>query len=127
MTLTPATFKARYTEFASVADATVTIFLTEGQLFVDASWPAAYVDKAHGLVTAHLLKYEGYGAASSAQSVGGLKSLEGVTEFEIDDLRVKFSDAAVTRANADTLSATSYGRQFVELRSKVWSGGVWAR
>lgn len=120
------TFKARYVEFASIDDATINIFLAEALLYVDASWPDNYIGKCHGLATAHLLKVEGYGSSATIQSVGGLPNLEGITKFKIDDLEVNFSTATVERANTDSLTGTSYGRQFKEFRDRLFGGGIWA-
>lgn len=120
-----AAFKARYPEFASVPDATVMIFLAEALLEVDDTWPQQFIGRGHALATAHALKLEGYGSAS-AGAVAGLPNLQNVTRFKALDLEISFSEKNVERAAADSFSATTYGRQFVELRARLFGGGVWA-
>lgn len=120
-----ASFKVRYPEFAAVPDATVTIFLAEALLEVDGTWPADFIGRAHGLSTAHGLKLEGYGSSSIAP-VAGLPNIQNVTRFKALDLEVSFSEKAIERANEDSTTSTIYGRQFIELRNKIFGGGVWA-
>lgn len=121
---TAATFKARYSDFAALDDDTVNAFIQEALMYVDTSWPNPFRLKGHGLAIAHLLKMENYGTTTSATPGIQLPSLNGVQSFAIDDMSVTLGSTTEEMAAKDHFNATMYGRQFLQLRNRIFGGGL---
>ena len=114
--ITAATVKARFPEFASVADTTIDVFIQNSIVAMGDgdNWPRenAY-QYAQGFFVAHEMSLAGYGAVSIAK----LKGIEGVTRFKADDVDISFSEKSVEAKLGNTLKSTPYGRQYAELRA----------
>lgn len=54
--LTLAAFQAKYPEFSTAGDPLVTLFLNDAAERLDTAIWGIYLDKGHGLLTAHLLQ-----------------------------------------------------------------------
>lgn len=102
-------FRTRYPAFASVADATVTYWLGEGEAAVTA-WPADAQDKGAMAYAAHKLAEQGLDGAT----VGA-----GVTAFKSGTFSASISDAVAQRTG---YHATIYGREFLDLARPHFGG-----
>lgn len=123
---TPADLRARYPAFASVADATIQIYLNDANGGdVDTSWierdfsPAIQAAAAHRMSRAGVLATDGAATAAS-----------GIDSFKSGAVTINFNADAVKAAVAGGWASTSYGQEYYELlrRSKggprVVGGGV---
>jgi hypothetical protein len=104
-----ATFRMRYPAFAAVPDATVTLWLDEGTLET-ASWSDGLQGRGTMLYAAHKL-------AESGQGKGAIAS--GITSFKSGTFSASLSDAAAARTG---LSATIYGREYLDLVRRQFTG-----
>lgn len=123
----PGTFKQRYPQFNTLQDSTIDVFLQEALMHVDTTWANPFRLKAHGLVAGHLLVCEGYGTAATVGGVVNVQALKdlGVKQFSIDDMSVTLADASSQSGSGDDhFMTTNYGKQFVELRKKLFGGGI---
>ena len=113
MATTAALFKARFPEFASVADARVELFLADAALVMDTTiWGDVY-DLGQSYLTAHYLSL----AESSAAS-GGSTAVSGpVTGRTVDGVSVTYgtSTAIGTSSNAAYWQQTVYGQRYATL------------
>lgn len=112
---TAAEVKARFPEFAAVADATVTAIIEEAGSYVDQTWIEADYKLAQMLWTAHTLIIEGNGSGVQAQ----LSQLGAFSRIKSGDLEVQQgtrSGAGEGGAGADSYERTTYGQRFSELR-----------
>lgn len=121
MAWTPPTaseFKARFPAFASVDDDVVNVALAEAGLQVDETWVSeADFKLGINLLTAHLLTMDGHGAGAEAESAAagalGFKTMKsGNLTLE------RFSASEAGSGSRDTLSLTSYGKRFLDLRKR---------
>lgn len=106
-------FKARHARFASIADGTVTAYITEAAAMVGTSWADADGPAGIMYLAAHMLIMEG--AANPTKSAPGVgtqikkvKAGEVETEFAIDARR--------------GYSATVYGERYLELANRNGTG-----
>ena len=111
---TAADIKARFPEFAAVADATIDSVLAETG-FIDARWIEDDRRPAIMYYVAHQLVMSGQGSSANAK-------LQAVGDFS----RIKSGDLEVSRSGGSsgssssgggTFSQTNYGKQYLELRS----------
>jgi hypothetical protein len=106
MAATAAGLKARYPEFATVADATVTFAIEDASRFVDHTWFETDRDRAIYALAAHILAIGGALGSAIGNATGPIKSY-------------KLGDAAETYGSWDGnmstsgLSTTSYGSRFL--------------
>ena len=111
-------FKARFPAFASVSDDVVNVVLAEAALQVDETWVSeADFKLGINLLTAHLLTMDGHGAGAEAESAAagalGFKTMKsGNLTLE------RFSASEAGSGSGDTLSVTTYGKQFIDLRNR---------
>lgn len=116
-----ADLKARYTDFADVADATVDYWITDAQRFVTEAWME--VDYSVGLMAhaAHSMALGGLGVAAAAAS--GIPA--GVTRFKSGSFEANFSEQQANASAAGDYSSTRYGMEFKRLvRRNVGSGPI---
>ncbi|HQS96691.1 MAG: hypothetical protein B7Y38_11475 [Sphingomonadales bacterium 28-56-43] len=106
---TSATLKARYTAFATVADATVTYWL--GEAAEDcANWSENLRARGEMALAAHRMAEQGIIAGSIPA---------GVTSFKSGTFSASVSDGVAARTGYD---ATVYGREFKQLARALFSG-----
>lgn len=102
-------FRARYPAFDAVADATVQLWLDEGDnetsAFTDDTRPRAVM-----LYAAHKLAESGQGKGSIAQ---------GVTSFKSGTFSASLTDSAASRTG---FAATVYGREYLDLARRQFAG-----
>jgi hypothetical protein len=112
---TPAEIKARFPAFAGVDNSVIQSVLTdEVPLYVGQNWinQANYTQGAM-LYTAHALTLDGFGTGSEAIAAGkGLLGYQSITSGRLSLTR--FSKDGTS--NVGSLSLTSYGQRFIEIR-----------
>lgn len=108
---TLADFRARYSAFATVADATVEAWLSDGDSETGA-WPDDTRSRGVMLFAAHNLASQGIGS-------GGITA--GVTSFKSGTFSATLSDAAASRTG---YSATVYGREYLDLMRRHFGGPI---
>jgi hypothetical protein len=111
-----AAVKARFPEFADVADARITAVIEEAMRWVDESWLEADYAPAIRFLTAHMLATEGALVSPSAPTA----TSGPVTSDKIGDASTSWAARAgvAGRAGSDAdLATTAYGERFLELRS----------
>ena len=112
---TPTTFKARYSEFASVSDTLVQLILDEAIAQVGDSWLERDRARAQMLLAAHTLTMEGEpGRTASGQGSAGTGA---VRRRKVGDVEVEFagSGSSSGESGASDYSLTAYGREFARL------------
>jgi len=121
MAVTPTTFKARYTEFASETDARVQVYITDAELEMDEGrWGDLY-DRGLSALTAHLLAIANRNAASSGTgiSLGGA-----LTSRTVGSVSVSFGSAPTSGSTEAYLLSTAYGAEYLRLVQIVGTGIV---
>jgi hypothetical protein len=124
MTVTPATFKARYTEFSTLSDARIQIFLDDAALEMDSGrWGDLY-DRGQAALAAHLLALAERGAAGSTTGISGQGPL---TSRSVGDVSVGFGFGSSGGGNSSTEASymsTVYGQDYWRLVQIVGFGAV---
>lgn len=131
---TAAEFKARFPEFAVVADALIDAAIAEAGEAVGDRWPDAGRLIGHRLYAAHILAVEGE-PERSAEITAAAAAGETASHSARDVSSVRIGDTAWTYGNAngakqyatsapivENLAATRYGRQFKEIRARYFVG-----
>lgn len=119
MSFTPPTaaeVKARFPEFAAVADATIEAIIEEAASFVDDTWIEGDAPAAVMFYTAHELVMAGQGTSAAAK----LSAIGDFSRIKSGDLEVsRGTQSTVTGSGADgTLAQSRYGLKFLELRAR---------
>lgn len=121
MAITPAEFKARFEEFASVPDLRVQTFIDKALLNIGESEWGAYFVEGQLYLTAHFLTL-----ANQSQNSGGAPSPGVVSSRKIGDVSVTF--AVPTEATGDAAASyynqTAYGQEYYRLMRIVGEGMV---
>jgi hypothetical protein len=122
----PADLKARYTAFASVADATIQIYLNDANGGdVDQSWAERDFSPAIQAAAAHRMARAGVLGSSGAADVSA-----GLNSFKSASVSIEFNPDAVKASVKGGWASTPYGQQYAELLrrnkagARVTSGGV---
>lgn len=102
-------FRIRYPAFAAVADASVQIWLDDGE-GETLPWPEAVRERATMLYAAHRLSAQGLGTGAIAA---------GVTSFKSGTFSATLSDAAASRTG---FSSTVYGLEYLALMRRHFGG-----
>jgi hypothetical protein len=113
---TAANLKARYPEFAAVADALVTLVIAEAAAHVDVTWREVDRDPATIAMAAHLLALEGEPMRSNGQVVAAGAGLP--QKVKVGDTQVDFADTSQARGASTDLNRTTYGATFLRLRNR---------
>lgn len=123
MALTPADFKTRYPEFASVDNARVQTMLDEAQLEVGEGPWGLFYEKGVFLLTAHLLVID---ARRQAAGGGGGSSSEGqVVSRKVGDVSVTFGTQAQSANGSDQwYLSSSYGAEYLRLKKRKGMGMI---
>lgn len=114
MSVTPTTFKARYTEFSTLSDATVQIYLSDAELELDEGrWGTLY-DRGLAALAAHFLALA---QQSAAAGTGGGGAVGPVTSKSIGDVSVSYgwSNSGSGSATSDYYNSTTYGQDYWRL------------
>jgi hypothetical protein len=115
---TAADLKARFPRFDAVADATLTVYLTEAQGWVSDEW-VNQADYTQGqlLYAAHLLTLEGLGSGTEAELASqGLLGFKSITSGKLSVSRD--TGASSGSGESGTLMQTQYGKRFKELQDR---------
>ncbi|MCP3685814.1 MAG: DUF4054 domain-containing protein [bacterium] len=114
MTVTAASFKARFTEFAAVADARVELFLADAVLVLnEVYWDLKY-DLGINYYTAHLLYLADQAADGSGEGTSGA-----ITGRSVDGTSVSYGSGNPTSAEDAWLLTTTYGSRYLSLRKSL--------
>lgn len=122
MAITPADFKARYSEFDSVADARVQTFLDEAVLEVgQVPWGTLY-EKGVFLLTAHMLVID---ARNQAGANPGVPSPGQLASRKVGDVSVTFATQTTSPDGSDEwYLSSSYGFDYLRLKKRKGIGAV---
>lgn len=116
---TAADLIARYPAFATVAEATINVWITDAAATgVDTSWPEADYAPAILALAAHNMALLDIGDHGE---VAGYKA-QGLTSIRSGGFSANFSDKAVADAAAGGLLATPYGRAYRLILRRVKGG-----
>lgn len=114
---TPDQLQARYPAFAAVLDATIQVWLTDAEDWVDESWLEADYQPAIMALAAHNMALLGLAAASG---VGNLPA--GVARFKSGAIDVTLSDSAASASAKGDYGSTPYGREYQRLLRRNFAG-----
>ncbi|TNE38298.1 MAG: DUF4054 domain-containing protein [Sphingomonadales bacterium] len=109
-------FRARYPAFASVADATVTYWLTDALRYVDESWMEADYAPAIMAAAAHAMALAGFLSGPASLAV------DGVTSFKSGSFSASIDASVAQSASSGGWGATRYGREFQQLQRRNFAG-----
>lgn len=112
---TPANLRARFPTFAAVSDDAIQGALDEAARRVDTTWPEADYRTGRLLYAAHILTMDGFGSGTETQ-------LMGFRRIKVSSLELEREPGPT--ATAQALTATSYGRRFLELLALNFGGPV---
>ena len=125
MAITPADFKTRFPEFASIADSRVQIFLDDAECELDPNiWDLSGCDlfeRGVFYLAAHLLTLNERGQKTPAGSTSGVGML---TMKRAGEVSVSYGGVSNMTASDSYLSSTIYGQEFMRLQRKVGFGAV---
>lgn len=107
--------KTRFSTFSGVDDAVAAAAIADASRQVDQTWCEGDFQPAILLLAAHNLALDGHGASREVQLLGFKRVKVGPLELE----RASSSSSS----EAGSLSSTSYGVRFAELRSLNFAGG----
>ena len=118
---TASSIKARFPEFASLADARIEALIAEGASYVSESWIETDYTIAYNYVVAHLLLREGALDAS-----GSVVSQSGPVQSEsLGDASVTYAGVRSNGLGDDMMfSTTEYGRRYLSLKKKNFGTGA---
>jgi hypothetical protein len=114
--LTPTAFRLRYSEFeaATYSDPVVQLAIDDATMETNSTIWGAFYERGVYALTAHFL-------ASAVDRANGESSAGGVQYRAVGDVIVTFGRKA---GALDELGGTTYGCEYVRLRSKVSGGPV---
>jgi hypothetical protein len=115
---TPATFKARYPEFAAVSDALVQLVLDDAIGDVGDTWVEKDRARAQMLLAAHTLTMEGEpGRTATGQGSAGTGA---VRRRKVGDVEVEFATPGSSQTGfaATGYVASIYGQEYLALLRK---------
>lgn len=111
---TAAEFKARFPEFASVADATVDAHIAEATRWVDESWIEEDYQPAVRFLAAHQMASEGQ-LVAGGPAVGAVRGP--LKSARLGDASESYGDRISGLSGTDAeLATTAYGVAFLRLR-----------
>ena len=115
MATTTALFKARFTEFASIADARIQLFLDDAELAMDEAIWDVYFDVGQSYLAAHYLALAEKSAVGS--SVGTSGPVVGRT---VDGVSISYGSGAPSpNQNAAYFQTTQYGQRYLVLMKNL--------
>lgn len=117
----PAHLIARYPAFAAVSPATIQMWLTDAERYVDQSWAEGDYAAALMAKAAWEMAKKGLAAIGAADAAIAMIPA-GVTRFRSGAMDVSISDKAAEAAAAGGLSAGLYEEDFCALRRRSFAG-----
>lgn len=120
---TAAEVKARFAEFASVADATIDALIAESALYVDETWLESDFTLAKMFWIAHAMAIEGMGTSAASQ-VAALGDFSRIKSGDLEVARNSGSGGAQASGPSGEapFQRTRYGERFLELRARSHPG-----
>jgi hypothetical protein len=115
----PDEIKARFPEFASVADARIALALIDAGVWVDTSWTEASYGPAMRYLTAHILLTEG-ALNDGAAAVDGVLVSESLGDAT-RTWRSRAEQLGISGLDAE-LAGTTYGQRFLAIRRGIHGG-----
>lgn len=108
-TCTPTTFKARFPEFDTIADARIQVFIDDALLVTnEATWGTLY-SLAVCYLSAHYL------ALSEDSLNGDSGSIGNVASQSVDGTSISFNNPSMGSASMAYYNSTQYGQKFYSL------------
>ena len=111
-------FRARFAEFASVADATVQSFIDEAALFLDANQWSTWYNIGMGYYVAHHL------AVQAKQATGDTAPVLPVRQMRAGSASIGYDAIKEGSFSDNFFQGTSYGQQYLKLQKIVGMGAV---
>lgn len=117
--ITPTEFKARFPEFATIADARIQIFIDDSELEMSESYWGDLFARGQSYLTAHLLAL---GEQSATGASGGTAGP--VTSKSVGGVSVSFGGPTITDSTEGYWLTTSYGQEYWRLLQQIGLGWV---
>ncbi len=113
---TPATFKTRYPEFATVSDALIQLMINDAVAEVGETWVEKDRARAQMLLVAHWLTMEGEpGRTASGQGSAGTGPIK---RDKVGDVETEFATPGASSSQGGALgnyTMTAYGQEYLAL------------
>lgn len=111
---TPEVFKARHARFATVADITCGLFLSEAARTVTIAWSETDYGDGIMYLAAHLMVMEGIGGGNAIGIAGGIK------KTKAGEVEVEFHGTAggIGGKAWATYGGTIYGQRYLDLAAR---------
>lgn len=120
MACTPADFKVRFPEFATVTDERIQLFIDDTVAFMGLEsagrWCNNY-DPAQCYLAAHLL------VVGSMQELGDSGNIAPIKKQEVDDVVIEQAVTSLT-AKEGEFGSTSYGKRYLSYRQICFGGYI---
>lgn len=113
MAIDPASFKIRFPEFDSVADARIQLFIDDAVIVLNSVYWGDKYDLGLHYLTAHLLTLGTKTEAGSSTSVGAIASRA------VDGASVAYTNVQPTDVGDAYYMSTSYGQRYLALRKTL--------
>ena len=113
MSVTPATFKIRFPEYSSEADARIQLFIDDSVIVLNEVYWGDKYDLGISYYTAHLLALAIESAAGNAGFAGPVASKS------VDGTSISFSSTGAADQADEFLSSTVYGQRYLALRKTI--------
>jgi hypothetical protein len=124
ITFTPAEFKVRFPEFATVDDALIQTQLDRAEkLLIESVWGDCYYEDGVYLLAAHFLAVQ-QNRAASAGSSGSLGTFGSVISRSVGDVSVTFGRRPVASTAEEFYTSTPYGQEYWAMLRQVGTGAV---
>ena len=118
MAITPASFKARFPEFASVSDARVQVFIDDAELELNETCWGDLYNKGLSYLTAHFL------SLGEGSSNGDANPQNVLTSRSVGDVSVGFQAASTLSTDEAYFGSTVYGQEYWRMLMQVGMGAV---
>lgn len=115
MSVDPASFKTRFSEFVSVADARIQVFIDDSEIIINETYWGTKYDLGISYLTAHFLILAQKSEAGSTTPLSGA-----VTGRSVDGTSVNYaSPPTPDNQNEAYYSQTVYGQRYLALRKTL--------
>lgn len=121
MSITAADFKTRFTEFASVDDARINLFIADAVLELnEAAWGSLY-NKGLLYLTAHLLQI----GTNTANGNSG--SVSQVASQSVEGVSISYNAIGQNSSTSDlSFLSTAYGQEYARLKKIISTGAIYS-
>ena len=113
MTVTPTTIKARFSEFSTISDSKIQIFIDDAITVLNESYWGDKYDLGLYYLAAHYLTI---GTASESGSSGGVGPVSGKA---VDGTSITYAQMTPTNEGDALLASTIYGQRYLALRKTL--------